>query len=356
MARAASVSVATVSRVWNGKGPVSPETERRIRRAARRLRYVPHGGARSLITRRTHTLGVLLPDLYSEFFSELIRGVDVVARRNGYHLLVSGSHGDSREAVAMARAMRGRVDGLIVLVPDVRRSALRESLPEGFPVIILNDSAGRPRTFDSIGIDNFGGATAMVRHLTSLGHRRIAFICGPPRNHDASERLRGYRRAMRDAEVPWSKELEFPGDFREQTGYEACRRILELDPRPSAVFAANDSMAIGLLYACRELGVSVPDELAVTGFDDIPIARFMTPPLTSVHVPIAELGTCAAERLVDRLAEKTASEARREVELPTTLVVRASCGAAASSRSTRTAPPGSPERIRGLRAARKGGG
>ena len=324
VAREASVSVATVSRVLNEKGPVHPDTQRRIRRAARRLRYVPHGGARSLITRKTHTLGVLLPDLYGEFFSELIRGIDLAARRGGYHLLYSGSHGDRSETEAMVRAMRGRVDGLIVLSPDVDRGALRANVPEKFPVVLLN-SAGGGRSFDTIAVDNFGGATAMVRHLAGLGHRRVAFIEGPPGNRDASERLRGYRQAMRRV-GEWSRELEIPGNFREEAGYEACGRIRKLRPRPSAVFAANDSMAIGLLYACREAGVCVPEELAIAGFDDIPIVRFITPSLTSVRVPIAELGTCAAQRLLEVLGGKPAGRPRHEV-LPTTLVVRSSCGA-----------------------------
>jgi len=349
VARHASVSVATVSRVLNGKGPANADTERRIREAARRLRYVPHGGARSLITRRTQSIGVLLPDLYGEFFSELIRGIDVAARRAGYHLLLSGSHGDIREAEAMARAMRGRVDGLVVLVPDVRPSVLRENLPEHFPVVCL-DNPSAVGEFDSVRIDNSGGAESVVRHLARLGHRRIAFIGGPPGNQDASERLRGYRRALRRAGLALSKDLEIPGTFREEAGYEACRKILDLEPRPTAVFAANDSMAVGLLYACRESGVSVPDQLAIAGFDDIPIARFMTPPLTSVRVPIADLGTLAAETLLTRLAERApARAARRDILLPTTLVVRASCGAPNPVREEPVMPVLS-------RRAKKGGG
>jgi LacI family transcriptional regulator len=324
VAREARVSVATVSRALNKKGTVRVETRRRVRRAAEKLRYAPHGAALSLITRQTHTLGVLLPDLFGEFFSELIRGIDLAARRRGYHLIVSGSHGDRAETRAMVRAMRGRVDGLLVLSADLDARELEANLPFGFPVVLLN-SAGGGRSFDTIAVDNFGGATAMVRHLAGLGHRRVAFIEGPSGNRDASERLRGYREAMRSV-GEWSKELEIPGNFREEAGYEACGRIRKLRPRPSAVFAANDSMAIGLLYACREAGVCVPEELAIAGFDDIPIVRFITPSLTSVRVPIAELGTCAAQRLLDVLGGKPPGRPRQEV-LATTLVVRSSCGA-----------------------------
>ncbi len=338
VAREASVSVATVSRVLNGKGPVHPETERRIRKAAKSLRYIPHGGARSLITRKTSTLGVLMPELYGEFFSELIRGIDVCARRAGYHLLVSSSHSDRAETEEMIRAMRGRVDGLVVLSPDVRPNVLKANLPEKFPVVLLNSAGGRG-SFDCLNVDNFGGATAMVRHLIRLGHRRIAFIQGPTGNRDASERLRGYREALRAQNGGSFAPLELPGNFREESGYEASRKILELKPRPSAIFAANDSMAIGLLCAFQERGVQVPEDFAIAGFDDIPIARYITPPLTSVRVPISELGSQATQRLVEAIAAGP-ERARRQAMLPTTLVVRASCGENGRARSRRLASSG----------------
>ncbi|MEO8430002.1 MAG: LacI family DNA-binding transcriptional regulator [Acidobacteriota bacterium] len=335
VAREASVSVATVSRVLNGKGPVRPETERRIRKAAKSLRYIPHGGARSLITRKTSTLGVLMPELYGEFFSELIRGIDVCARRSGYHLLVSSSHSERSETEEMVRAMRGRVDGLVVLSPDVRPSVLRANLPEKFPVVLLN-SAGNRLSFDSLNVDNFGGATAMVRHLVRLGHRRIAFIQGPSLNRDASERLRGYREAIGAQAGLGMAPLEIPGDFREESGYEASRKILALKQRPSAIFAANDSMAIGLLCAFQETGVRVPEDFAIAGFDDIPIARYITPPLTSVRVPISDLGARATERLVEAIAAGSDRALFHET-LPTTLVVRASCGENGRARARRLA-------------------
>ncbi|HEX2757392.1 MAG TPA: LacI family DNA-binding transcriptional regulator, partial [Thermoanaerobaculia bacterium] len=195
VARAAGVSVATVSRVLNGKGPVREVTSRRVRAAADRLRYVPHGGARSLITRRTNAIGVLLPDLFGEFFSEAIRGIDRAARGAGYQLLVSGSHGDRARAETALRAMRGRVDGLVVMSPSVDGPTLSANLPEGWPVMLLN-CAVDGSAFDSINIDNEGGAAAMVKHLVALGHRRIAHVTGPIDNWDARERLRGYRRAV----------------------------------------------------------------------------------------------------------------------------------------------------------------
>jgi LacI family transcriptional regulator len=331
VAQEAGVSVATVSRVFTGKGPVQDETRRRILEIARQLGYVPHAAARSLSTNKTGAIGVLLPNLYGEFFSEVIRGIDLTARRGGYHLLVSSSHSDRAEVEAVLRALRGRVDGLVVMSPEADAWALQANLSATLPVVLLNCRV-EGSDFASINLDNYGGASAMTRHLMGLGHRRIAFLQGAPGNYDASERLRGYRDALRDG-GEWTEELEIAGDFSEESGYRAGDTVLRLDPAPTAVFAANDSMAIGLLSALQEGGVRVPEQIAVTGFDDIPIARFLTPPLTTVRVGIAGLGERALERLLgalDGTAERTSGgdhERRHEI-LPTTLVVRGSCGAA----------------------------
>lgn len=324
VARAAGVSVATVSRVLNGKGPVRDETARRVRAAADGLRYVPHGGARSLITRRTNTIGVLLPDLFGEFFSEAIRGADLAARGAGFQLLVSGSHGDRAHTETALRAMRGRVDGLVVMSPNVDGHTLRANLPDGWPVMLLN-CARDGSTFDSINIDNEGGAFAMVSHFVELGHRRIAHVKGPPENGDARERIAGYRRALRAAGLEETGSLEIQGDFTEESGYAAARTVLALRPRPTAIFAANDSMAVGLLSAFQELGVRVPGDIALGGFDDIPIARFLTPPLSSVAVSIATLGSRATEHLLKALREGSRHIPTHET-LPARLVVRRSSG------------------------------
>ena len=326
----AGVSIATVSRVLNDKGPVAVETRQRILAAIEQLRYVPHGAARSLITNQTDTIGVLLPDLYGEFFSEVIRGIDLAARRSGFHVLISGFHSDRAEIEAVLRALRGRVDGLIVLSPDVDAQSLRRNLPETLPVVLLNTPMeGNGAAFDAINLDNHGGAFAMVRHLAGLGHRRIAFLRGPEENADARERLRGYRDALLSLGIEREEALELGGDFSEESGYRAGQRLLALEPRPAAVFAANDSMAIGCLFALREAGVQVPGDIALAGFDDIPIARYITPSLSSVHVPIAELGTRAMERLLHAVDSKNGHERRQET-VATTLVVRGSCGGAAT--------------------------
>lgn len=323
--RQAKVSVATVSRVFNDKGPVREETRQRVLRVARRLRYAPHGAARSLITRRTNTIGVLMPDIYGEFFSEVIRGVDAAARRGGYHLLVSCSHSEKEEIEAALRAMRGRVDGLIAMCPDVPPQDLKRNLSDKLPIVLLN-CPENGHSVDSIRVDNYGGAFAMVRHLAGLGHRRIAHIAGEQKNYDARERLRGYRAAMKELGGGAGPELVVEGDFTDAAGYRAANVLLETSPGPTAIFAANDSMAIGCLSALADAGRRVPEDVAVAGFDDIPTASYTIPPLTSVRVSIADLGGLALERLLKGVAKENRQPKRQET-LPATLVVRKSCGA-----------------------------
>jgi LacI family transcriptional regulator len=324
VAREAGVSVATVSRVLNGSGPVSDAARARILEITARLRYAPNEAARTLISSRTSTLGVILPDLHGEFFSEVIRGLDQAAKASGYHLLVSGSHNDCAETEAALRAMRGRVDGLVVMAPDANTAGVAAGIPAGVPVVLLNCPTVDGRA-DSIEIDNYGGAYAMVRHLVGPTRRRVAVIVGTPNNRDATERLRGYRDAVRDLGIAQSTGWELCGNFTEATGYEAARRFLALSPRPEALFASNDSMAIGALSALHEAGLRVPEDVAVGGFDDIPMARYTRPPLTSVHVRMGTLGAQAVDLLVLAVGTDGPHVARRET-LPTTLVVRASCG------------------------------
>jgi LacI family transcriptional regulator len=329
VAREADVSVATVSRVFNDSGPVSETTRLRILEVAARLRYSPHGVARSLITNRTSTIGVLLPDLYGEFFSEVIRGMDQAAQPGGYHLLVSSSHDAKDEIEAALRAMRGRVDGLIVMSPHLDAPSLVANVPPTLPIVLLN-CAVNGEGYDALTIENQRGACEMVKHLIGLGHRSIAIITGDDGNYDATERLLGYRRAMAESGIAVSSEWEIPGDFTESSGFRAATTLIAMRSRPTAVFAANDAMAIGALSALRDAGVLVPDDIAVVGFDDIPLARYMSPPLSSVHVAIAELGTRAVETLMHAIDRKN-EHSRRHQRLETTLVIRRSCG---------TRPPG----------------
>lgn len=345
VAREAGVSVATVSRVYTGADRVSEPTRLRVREVGSRLGYSPHGAARSLITRKTSTIGVLLPDLYGEFFSEVIRGIDQAAQRAGYHLLVSSAHEETETFDAALRSMRGRVDGLIVMSPGLDARPALATFPGSFPVVLLNSAANVDR-LDSIGFANFEGAQAMVRHLVGLGHQRIAIITGEAGNFDAAERTRGYHAALAEAGIVPSADWVIPGDFSESSGYAAAVALLQLDPRPGAVFATNDSMAIGALSRLREAGLAIPQDIAVAGFDDIPMARYMNPPLTSVHVDISALGELATRRVLAAI-ERRGPDGQRHATLPATLMIRESCGAATRRRPDKKSQGARAERSKG---------
>ena len=294
------------------------------------MRYVPHAAARSLITRRTDTIGVLLPDLHGEFFSELIRGMDQAARARGLHLLISSSHGSASEAALALRTLQSRVDGLLVMSPHADTSMLAENLPDTLPTVLMNTriAAGE---YAALSVDNYGGAFAMMHHLVESRYRRIAFIGGPANNFDADERLRGYRDGLAQS---GASERVFDGDFSEDSGYRAGLLIAALRERPEAIFAANDMMALGCLFALTGAGLSVPGDVALAGFDDIPIARFVTPPLTTVRVRIVELGRLAMERLAALIENGSAPRAAEP--LACELIVRASTGAAAAGAAADT--------------------
>ena len=324
VARQAHVSVASASRAINGHSNVADSTRRKVLLAAKRLNYVPHSGARSLTTRRSNTIGVVLPDLFGEFFSEIMRGIDSASHSRGLQLLLANMHGSSVETTAAIRTMRGRVDGLLVMWPSVDSELLYENLPRGLPTVVMNGPLASPG-HASIAIDNFTGAKAMVEHLVERGFRRIAHISGPQGNSDAEERFRGFRAAARKL-LGDHDPIVFQGDFNEESGRAAGQAIAADRRAIDAVFAGNDAMAVGCQIALQEAGLTVPDDIAVAGFDDIPIARYVSPALTTMRVHIAELGARALELLVERLDQAGERGPLAALTLTPELVVRPSTG------------------------------
>lgn len=317
----ASVSVASVSRVLNGAGPVTEVTRQRILQSIETLGYVPHSGARSLSTSRTDTVGVILPDLFGEFFSELIRGMDLAARAHGLHLIVSSSHGDADEASSAIRSMRGRVDGLIVLSPHLDDFGLSATAGQ-LPVILMN--GGAVGDLASIAVDNRGGAIAAVQHLCDIGRQNIVHISGPAGNLEAEARLAGYAEAVAAAGmVP----LTVDGDFTQASGHQAMSGLISSGNLPDAVFVANDTMAIGALLALQEHGLRCPEDVAVVGFDDVPMASLVRPTLTTLRVDIVGIGRRALDRLNAMIRSKSAGpalgDALHETVHPT-LIIRGS--------------------------------
>lgn len=314
VARAAKVSVATVSRTLNGPQCVATGTRERVMRAVLELDYVPNSGARALSTRCTDTIGVLLPDLHGEFFSELIRGIDLAARSRGLHLLLSSSHGDPEEAAAALRAMRSRVDGRIAMFPEAGTGVADHTERDVATVFI---GSGQRAGQVCLEIDNHSGALTLTRHLVATGRRRLAFVAGPRGNREAQERERGYRQAVAEAGL---EPRVVPGDFTEEAGAKAASLIVAED-WADAIFCANDMMALGCLNGLRSAGKIVPDDVALAGFDDIPIARYVSPPLTTAAVPIAEIGRTALECCADLIAGR---EPQTNRMFEPKLIVRAS--------------------------------
>lgn len=323
VAQTAGVSIATVSRVINGFDNVNPETRDKILKVVTELNYSPNLAARGLITKRTEGIGLLLPDLHGEFFSEIIRGVDETVQEHHYHLLVSSSHNETKEIDAGLKFMRGRVDGLIVLSPQVESDLLLANLPKSLPVVLLNCHISNPH-FDTIVTDGFTGAREMVSYLLEIGHTRIAVIKGGEKNIESQERLRGYKAALSDRGFVNQSDLEFDGDFTEGSGRAAAQRILAMESRPTAIFACNDSMAIGAYGAIRDAGLNIPNDISVCGFDDVPVAQYLSPPLTTVHVPIHELGSMAINRIFDKIKNRGTAEAAH-IFIKTSLRLRESC-------------------------------
>ena len=293
VAKLAGISVASVSRVLNGQSKVTPETREKVMSAVRALGYTPNLAARSLSTSRTQAIGVVLPDMHGEFFSELLRGMDQAARASGYLLLLSNIHADVVIAGQLLAALRGRVDGLVIMAPQLAETDRESALPRNLPIVLINSpsSQGRP----TLRIDNAGGVAAMVAHLLNTGRRAIVHLAGVAENIDAIERRQAYLDAMARL-GPDLPVRVLQGNFDEASGEALTRTLLDEGLNVDAILAANDMMALGALQTLRSAGVAVPQQVAVAGFDDIPLARYLD--LTTISVDIAGLGARAVEMVL----------------------------------------------------------
>lgn len=319
VARRAGVSISTVSRVLNNSAAVGEAKRQRVEEAARHLDYVPNPAALSLLGQSTGGIGVLLPYIAGEFFSDFLHGIDRVTSDNGYYLIVSSSHRSLTEFRAVISGLNRRVDGLIVMSTEIPAQTVRSWLPAGLPIQFVNTEAD-PAETESFTFDNRAGAVQVTEHLVAQGHRRIAFVKGPPQSYDAIERLGGYRAALAASGIGHDPALEVPGDFTLESGLDAVPLILAMDLHPTAVFAANDLSSYGVMSGLRDAGLSVPEDLALAGFDDSLLARMSLPTLTSVRVPIREMGFAAIERLIARIEGD--EQPLEPVRMPTELVVR----------------------------------
>jgi LacI family repressor for deo operon, udp, cdd, tsx, nupC, and nupG len=327
VARAAGVSTATVSRALRGLDRVSPDTRAKVREAARELQYVPSPSAASLKSGKTGVVGVIVPFLTRWFFTTLMDGAEAQLRQSGYHLLLFniGARGTAREHVLDPQLLAKRLDGLLVLSADLDASEAAMLRRLHLPLVTVGLDL---RGCDRVGIDDVAAADAAVSHLVELGHRRIAYLGGNPDDDvhmaTALERWAGVQQAARRHRVGVPADLHVHGDWTVRGGMAAASRLLDLPSPPTAILAASDEMAIGVLCEARRRRVRVPKQLSVMGIDDHEMS--FTHDLTTIRQDVSALGSTAAELLLARL-QGSERHRRRQVELPTELIVRGSTAA-----------------------------
>ncbi len=330
VAKLAGVSRTTVSLVLNDvpHTRITEGTRQRVLDAAKRLRYRPDAAARSLATKQTRTIALVLYQsadriVGDAFLTSVVRGLCEVAQQRGFRLLLHPFEDVGKSEAYISLVLENSIDGLIVSGPRSDDEQLPKLREDGFPVVLLGQLNGAGIHF--VDVDNAAAAFRAVSRLVQLGHRRIGLITNAPLEYTASAaRWRGYQEALEEAGLPYDESIVRYGNFRAQSGYQAMEELLALTEPPTATFIASDEVATGALAALHERGISVPDGMAIVGFDDIPLARYLTPPLTTIRLPAYDLGLQAADMLIDIIQGEEIAETG--VLLDTELIIRESCG------------------------------
>ncbi|HEY7090803.1 MAG TPA: LacI family DNA-binding transcriptional regulator [Tepidisphaeraceae bacterium] len=333
VSRLSGASIATVSRVFSGKARVSDKTRQRVMDAARELAYEPSHAARALVGRRTHTLGAIFPEIASGFYADVLAGIDEVAAGAGFDVLASfvGAR-RSRPELVKRLIRQGRADALIVVNLDDSGDLTPDAIQE-LPIILV-DHAINGSTLPVVGMDNVGGAEAMIEHLFEQGHRRIAILTGPDGNFDSAQRLMGCRQAVKRLGLNLDEQLIWRGAFTWSSGSRAAREFLESrQPLPDAIFCLNDAMAIGVLSELQRAGLTAPEDVALAGYDNVEAAGHLS--LTSVACPMRLMGQLAARWAVDLITKNERPEGHR---LQVRLVVRNSSAGKDDGRFGAAAP------------------
>lgn len=322
VSKKSGVSTATVSRVINKSPKVSPKTRTRVLKAIELLGYMRNHSARALARQRTDTIGVVFPGIDSGFFSEVLKGINEYAVSKDHHLMVAFSQGSHDEPDRVAEYLQaGRVDALILMNLGMSEKFIRQAAKRELPIVLIDRPVKNARVA-SVMIDNRSGADAAMTHLLGLGYERIAILAGPTGTIDAEQRYEGCQSAAKRAGHTLDNALIWPGTFFWESGYELMNNWLDAGkPLPDAMFALNDPMAMGVMESMHEHGLSVPDDMALIGFDDVQAARYLG--LTTVRSPMREMGRVASEAAINLV---TGGRTLIEQILPTELIVRRSCG------------------------------
>lgn len=324
VAAEAGVSFGTVSRVINNDVHVKKETRERVLDVVEKLNYVANRQARSLAGGKTNSIGVLVPDLGTGYIGEIIRGIDAELSLADLDLILYTTHRTpTKEANYVANLASGMVDGLLLVLPRQPQDLVKTMQQRRFPFVLI-DHQGTGQDCPAVGAMNWSGGYNATEYLISLGHKRIGFITGSMDLGCAVDRLAGYRSALKTNHIPEDEALIYEGNFDQPDGYVGASALLDLADPPTAIFASNDVMAMGVMDAVRNRGLRVPEDISVVGFDDIPQASLVRPALTTINQPLEKMGRVATQVLLSML-ENPEKETTR-IELPTQLVIRDSCG------------------------------
>jgi LacI family transcriptional regulator len=325
VAREAGVSVGTASQALRDRPTVREATRRRVQSVAKRLRYQPSALARGLVTRRTHTVGLLISDIANPFFIRAVRAVEDVAQENGYNVILCNTDEDPvKETQYLRVLMEKRVDGIILATTAGSLRMVRDVRWRRVPLVLFDRELPRVAT-DTVKVDGVLGGRLGTEHLLSLGHRRIAIIHGPVVRSTGTERLHGYLLALRAAGVRPDPELIREGNFKQDSGRELTRQFLDISPPPTALFCTNNLMTVGALQTLREQRVRIPEDLSLVGYDDMEWWTLTQPPLTTVGQPVYDLGREAMRLLLAQIGRDKARRPQRVVLKPE-LILRDSCG------------------------------
>ena len=319
----ADVSIATVSRVVNGTAPVAQDTVERVQQAIAVLGYTPHAAARKLAGHETGTLGVLLPEVATEFFFPLVSGIAEKVRDAGYDLLIHVAS-SGQESINATPLGEHNTDGLLIFTGRLTDEEIAHLYQSGFPMVLLHRSPPRQLPIPYVMFENKRGARELIEHIITVHQkRRIAFLRGPAGNEDSEWRERGYKKALENHGIPFTEELVGLGGFDADIARETVNDWLQKGVKFDAIFAGDDEAAMGVMAALRNAGKRVPEDVAVLGFDDISSAKLMAPPLTTVRAPIEAAAAGAAQAL---LAQIKGEKPPYHLRYPTEIVIRQSCG------------------------------
>lgn len=321
VAKHAGVSIATVSRVLNGKVPVQADKAERVKRAVVELNFVPRPAARTLASRKTNTIGLVFSEIRGAFFPHLLKGIEAQLHEAGYELLVYSTHSD--RPIKRKPIGEHNTDGLLVFTTSLDKEEIARLYKINFPVVLMHETPPAGMDIPVITVENKDGAVMLVNHLIEHGRRRIVFLRGPEGHEDSQWRERGYCEALVAHNIPFDEALVSSGEFDQETAYHSMKKLIQDGVDFDAVFAGDDDASIGVYRALKEANRFIPDDVAVVGFDDVEFAGYISPPLTTIRAPIEEVGREAVRQLLTLL---NGGQAESLVLKRTELVIRESCG------------------------------